>query len=435
MWATWLLGGLTGLTAAGTDTAAPEPPGRRELFAREGWYRGQAGKEQVFAGVLQRAERGKGVAGFGRFNPYRLVMAGKKVREVYVGGRSELLEPYVGKRVRITGKAVDMEVEGRMHHEIWPARLEIAAAEEESEECCGEEETAKELKVFARAAWEFERADPDGPKEGKTLVLRSAAELVAATPFRERDAAQEVVEKQATAHLTRALKVGGIDWAKQMLVVVTAGLKPTGGYRVEISAVRAADKTATVRWAVQPPRGAAADVLTHPGQVALVERFDGKVAFVQAGPDKAKEKKEGAGGKQVKVHARSPARLLPGLKGHVVLGGLKDLAKATGKPPEQAAALLAASLKVGEIDWDRQMVLIISGGVQRTGGYAVELQDIDVKDGALTVRWKLKTPAPGDIVTQALTHPALTLLVDRFDGPVRFEPPAPPGAEGLKGRP
>ena len=102
----------------------------KDLFAKEDWYKGQPGKEQTFEGVLQRARRGG--AGFGRFNPYRLRMRGG-TREVYVGSQGQLLEPYVGKRVRLTGKAVDMEVEGRQHREIWPARLEVVQEDERKE--------------------------------------------------------------------------------------------------------------------------------------------------------------------------------------------------------------------------------------------------------------------------------------------------------------
>jgi hypothetical protein len=137
-----LLGLLAGFAAA-----AEEPPAKKELFAKEEWYKGQRGKEQDFVGVLEKAAGGGGI-GFGRFNPYRLVMTvtvpviveekidgkivrrtefktEKRTREVYVGGKPDLLAPYVGKKVKLTGKAVDMEVEGKQHHEIWPARLEV----------------------------------------------------------------------------------------------------------------------------------------------------------------------------------------------------------------------------------------------------------------------------------------------------------------------
>jgi len=105
------------------------PGDGKELFAAEEFYKGQDGKEQVFEGVLKYKPRGDGVVGFGRYNPFTLTMTtdGKKsIREVYVGGKDELLKPYADKAVRIVGKPVDMEVEGTMHREIWPARVELA---------------------------------------------------------------------------------------------------------------------------------------------------------------------------------------------------------------------------------------------------------------------------------------------------------------------
>lgn len=106
--------------------ADPDPPAKKELFATEDWYKGQEGKEQEFVGTLKYAPRGKGVAGFGRYNPFRLEMGEKLgVREVYVGGKEELLKAYDGRKVKLVGKAVDMEVEGKMHKEIWPARVEL----------------------------------------------------------------------------------------------------------------------------------------------------------------------------------------------------------------------------------------------------------------------------------------------------------------------
>jgi hypothetical protein len=115
------------------DPTPKEPPAKKELFAREDWYKGQPGKEEGFAGVLRHAAPAKGAVGFGRNNPYRLELDGKKdVREVYVGGKGELLKDYVGKKVKLIGKAVDMEVEGRNHREIWPARLELLREEKDA---------------------------------------------------------------------------------------------------------------------------------------------------------------------------------------------------------------------------------------------------------------------------------------------------------------
>jgi PrcB C-terminal len=88
----------------------------------------------------------------------------------------------------------------------------------------------------------------------------------------------------------------------------------------------------------------------------------------------------------------------------------------------QITADLAQRLKVSAIDWKKQMVVVIYGGEQPTGGYNVELKSLDVKDGKLIVRWKLNRPGPDTVVTQARTYPTLVLLVDRFDGDVVFDP-------------
>jgi len=117
--------------------AAPgdkDKTGALELFAAEDWYKTQAGKEMDFVGVVRRADKKGGAIGFGRFNPFRLEMD-KDTREIYIGGKPDLLATYAGKKVKITGKPVDMEVEGRRHREIWPARLILldAAGEKKKE--------------------------------------------------------------------------------------------------------------------------------------------------------------------------------------------------------------------------------------------------------------------------------------------------------------
>ena len=64
--------------ALGEDSSkAKEPPAKKELFAQEDWYKGQKGEERAFVGVVERGGRPEGVVGFGRNNPYRLVMEEK----------------------------------------------------------------------------------------------------------------------------------------------------------------------------------------------------------------------------------------------------------------------------------------------------------------------------------------------------------------------
>ncbi len=260
---------MLALTLTALSTFAAGPPHEVELFGKEAWYKEAKGDVQNFTGVLKKSERGKGVVGFGRFNPFRLEMDGGKVREVYVGAQGKLLDPYVNKKITLIGKPVDMEVEGRMHLEIWAASL---------------------------------------------IVLKD-------------------------------------------------------------------------------------------------------------------DKKDAGKGDEPKIHAKSAMRVA---SGPVVIKSAEQLAKLQNTDADKASASLVKTLKVEAIDWKKQMVIVIAGGTQRTGGYSVEVKSLEVKDGKLIVNWKLNTPAPGAIVTQALTNPALTILVDRFEGDVVFEPKSPPAGGGKK---
>jgi len=181
------------------DPSKNDPPAKKELFAAEDWYKGQEGKEQDFVGVLEKS-KAAGRVGFGRNNPYRLVMK-KDVREVYIGGKPQILAEYVGKTIKLTGKAVDIGVEGKNHREIWPARLEVVAAPHKDgfrfQEVPGdanvkaflagarplvfvlEDKTKdKESKIIARGFWRS-AARPGGAAQ--QLVIRSAAEAANAS--------------------------------------------------------------------------------------------------------------------------------------------------------------------------------------------------------------------------------------------------------------
>jgi len=127
-----------------------------------------------------------------------------------------------------------------------------------------------------------------------------------------------------------------------------------------------------------------------------------------------------AEGKHLKILGRASWRPAGGGdRGHRVIRSSREL-------PGNATAL-AKEFKVDAIDWKTQMVLVISGGTQRTGGYSVGLTDLTVEGKTLTAHWQLRGPRPGQMVTQALTHPAAAFLVERFEGEVRFAPPTAPG--------
>jgi len=252
---------------------------KRELFAAEEWYKTQKGEERSFVGVLERTPgSGPGTVGFARTNPYRLVMEdnGKKsVREVYVGGKSGLLTPYVGKKVKLIGKAVDMEVEGKQHHEIWPARVELIAAEKKRAAPAAKGGEDRELPILARGVWPVPQDKPE------QLILRNGEELALAHGVAAADAKDMRIQIAAGKDVLKLLKVEHIDWKKHMLVVVASGTKPTGGYSVEVLGLSVKDKVLTIRWRLNSPKPGSivTQALTHPSQMVLVERFDGSIRF------------------------------------------------------------------------------------------------------------------------------------------------------------
>jgi PrcB C-terminal len=103
-----------------------------------------------------------------------------------------------------------------------------------------------------------------------------------------------------------------------------------------------------------------------------------------------------------------------------------------GKGQQQATMRLAKIFKVPTIDWDRQMVIVATAGAKPTGGYSLNITKLGVKDKTLVVHWKLKSPGPGSIVTQAFTHPGQAILTDRWQGEVKFDPPPPRGRRPRK---
>jgi PrcB C-terminal len=92
-------------------------------------------------------------------------------------------------------------------------------------------------------------------------------------------AAQELLYRQALAHgkPAKRFNVDTIDWSKQMILLVEAGQRKTGGFTVEIAAVEVKDKQLVVKWKVNEPKpgSAVTQETSHPTGAVLVERFDG----------------------------------------------------------------------------------------------------------------------------------------------------------------
>lgn len=67
------------------------------------------------------------------------------------------------------------------------------------------------------------------------------------------------------------------------------------------------------------------------------------------------------------------------------------------------------------IDFNREMVVGIFLGEKRTGGYEVEIVRAERHDSALYFYYREKTPAAGEMVTQALTQPFHLVKVAKYE--------------------
>ena len=75
---------------------------------------------------------------------------------------------------------------------------------------------------------------------------------------------------------------------------------------------------------------------------------------------------------------------------------------------------------------DNTLYLLVTYGEKPTGGYTVEIGEVVVAADKVSVPVSFKKPAPGDIVTQALTYPYDLEMIAATDLPVEF---VPSGAE------
>lgn len=71
---------------------------------------------------------------------------------------------------------------------------------------------------------------------------------------------------------------------------------------------------------------------------------------------------------------------------------------------------------------DGMLYLLVTYGEKRTGGYVVEIGEVVLGIDKLVVPVRLKRPAPGEVVTQALTHPYDLKIINATDLPVAFVP-------------
>ena len=92
--------------------------------------------------------------------------------------------------------------------------------------------------------------------------------------------------------------------------------------------------------------------------------------------------------------------------GSIHIESLKELRRLETMPMRN---LSLESMK--GIDYQREHIVLASIGQKPTGGYSVTLDSSEIRGGTLELRVRVAEPAPGTIVTQALTTPCAVIAV------------------------
>lgn len=87
--------------------------------------------------------------------------------------------------------------------------------------------------------------------------------------------------------------------------------------------------------------------------------------------------------------------------GHVHLASRDEVQRLEALP---GRTLSLESLKT--IEFEREHVVLAAIGQKPTGGYSVTLDSSEIRGGTLELKVRVTEPAPGTMVTQALTTPA-----------------------------
>lgn len=94
------------------------------------------------------------------------------------------------------------------------------------------------------------------------------------------------------------------------------------------------------------------------------------------------------------------------------------------RTPAEWAALWkehAPDAKPPVVDFTKAMVLAVFSGMKPTAGHAVEITQIDARDGGLLVTYRQREPRADEMVAQMLTFPFHMVSTDPHNGKVTFE--------------
>lgn len=254
----------------------------RPLFAAEKWYQDSKESEKTVEGVLE-ATVGDGHIGLpARFNAFRLAWLedGKpQSRPIYTNGKDNLLGPFIGHRVKLTTKLVEVDTESGKAKEFWPGQLEDLGVAPPG--------SISDLKIHARSDQPFAALLFQHVKPGAVVIRdgKRAAEIMGFV-----GAGNANQETLATNRLSQMLgrRGQGIDWSKEMVLCVAGGLQ-AGDARVNISRISVRENGLDVYWKLNNLGGGFGGAGISM-ETVLVDRHDVEIRFHQeSGPGRPEQ--------------------------------------------------------------------------------------------------------------------------------------------------
>lgn len=271
---------LVVLTPLAGPVFAEGEPALRPLLAEHKEYRERPEAEATFEGVLDYLP-GTGRIGLPqRFCALQLRwLQDNAVQAVPLVtlDQDEQLAPFVSYRVEIRGKMVTRGEAPAAVRELWVGQFRVKNLAPKL--------ALTEIQPLARASNFLMPGPVRDPNKPKTLVLRSARDVVAAL-----GAQGELSERAATDHLARALQVNSIDWKSQMVIHVASPARPVGGVLVSIKRLQVGDQGLVVEWHYERAPNLGNRTPGFPSETVLVPRIEGDVKFVHVDTAEPKTK-------------------------------------------------------------------------------------------------------------------------------------------------
>ncbi|HLO02401.1 MAG TPA: protease complex subunit PrcB family protein [Symbiobacteriaceae bacterium] len=183
-------------------------------------------------------------------------------------------------------------------------------------------------------------------------------------------------------------------------LAISGGERPTGGWQVNVDRVVQVDGGYRVEASLLPPAGPSIDAVTVATGFFRVQALSGAISFNVTGDVQTGGKPDEV--QTLSLQAASSSQAPEALQ--TWIASQRGLPKPEGK-----------TLTVGTETW-----IALAGGVRPTGGYRVEVQNTFQENGTWVIQARVVPPAPGSIVTQALTTPTAYYKTSAITGPVEI---------------